>query len=66
MFETLNIINALGESGVRILFVRQPELSNRSGRRLSPWASVLATAARLDLMPSRGSAGAPYPHMDAR
>ena len=27
MFETLNIINALGESGVRILFVRQPELS---------------------------------------
>ena len=27
MFETLNIINALGESGVRIIFVRQPELS---------------------------------------
>ena len=27
MFETLNIINTLGESGVRILFVRQPELS---------------------------------------
>ena len=27
MFETLNITNALGESGVRIIFVRQPELS---------------------------------------
>ena len=27
MFETLNIINALGESGVKIIFVRQPELS---------------------------------------
>ena len=27
MFETLNIINTLGEGGVRILFVRQPELS---------------------------------------
>ena len=27
MFETLNIINELGESGVRIIFVRQPELS---------------------------------------
>ena len=27
MFETLNIINALGESGVRIIFVRHPELS---------------------------------------
>lgn len=27
MFETLNIINALGEKGVSIIFVRQPELS---------------------------------------
>ena len=26
MFETRNIINALGESGVRVLFVRRPEL----------------------------------------
>jgi DNA invertase Pin-like site-specific DNA recombinase len=27
MFETLDIINTLGESGVKIVFVRQPELS---------------------------------------
>ncbi len=27
MFETLDIINTLGESGVRLIFVRQPELS---------------------------------------
>lgn len=27
MFETLDIINSLGESGVKIIFVRQPELS---------------------------------------
>ena len=27
MFETLDIINTLGESGVKIIFVRQPELS---------------------------------------
>ena len=32
MLETLNIINRLGEQGVRIIFVRQPELSTLGGR----------------------------------
>jgi DNA invertase Pin-like site-specific DNA recombinase len=31
MLETLNIINSLGEKGIRITFVRQPELSTSGG-----------------------------------
>ena len=32
MLETLNIINTLSEKGIKIVFVRQPELSTNSER----------------------------------
>jgi len=48
MFETLDIINALGEKGIKIVFVRQPELSTNGahGKLLLAIYSYFAEAER--------------------
>ena len=48
MFEVLNIINQLGDNGVRIVFVRQPELSTAGphGKLLLAIYSYFAEAER--------------------
>jgi DNA invertase Pin-like site-specific DNA recombinase len=48
MLETLNIINALGEQGVKLIFVRQPELSTAGphGKLLLAIYSYFAEAER--------------------
>jgi DNA invertase Pin-like site-specific DNA recombinase len=48
MFETLNIINSLNERGIKITFVRQPELANfgAHGKLLLAVYSYFAEAER--------------------
>ena len=64
MFETLNIINALGESGVRILFVRQPELSTDGPQTKLPlaWPST-ATSPRPSASSSRCAPSRAWPRL---
>jgi hypothetical protein len=61
MFETLNIINALGESGVRILFVRQPELSTDGPQTKLLLAPRPTSSAATSPRPSAGSSRCFHP-----
>jgi hypothetical protein len=58
MLETLNVINTLSDRGIRITFIRQPELSTSGthGKLLLAIYSYFAESKRLHLPPDEARA----------